>query len=56
MSQNQVIKVINDFEKAVEINEKKQVLEPLKTSDLQAKVSRVKTLLNKLTEKNAGNK
>ena len=45
------IKVINDFEKAVELDEKNQVQKPLKTSNLQAKVSRVKTLLNKLTEK-----
>ena len=30
------IKVINDFEKAVELNEKNQVRKPLKTSDLQA--------------------
>ena len=45
------IKVINDFEKAVKLNEKNQIQKPLKTSDLQAKVSRVKTLLNKLTEK-----
>ena len=45
------IKVINDFEKAVELDEKNQVRKPLKTSNLQAKVSRVKTLLNKLTEK-----
>ena len=45
------VKVVNDFEKAVELNEKNQVRKPLKTSDLQARVSRVKTLLNKLTEK-----
>ena len=35
----------------MELNEKNQVRKPLKTSDLEARVSRVKTLLNKLTEK-----